>query len=232
MNDKAVLAYARAVTHDASLVQSPFWGSDPFRLANRNKAIAASLLTDCRRAGCRRSAGFKDDLAAWADGCHRQVDASPGDARARSDLAMTLFALGRDDEALAEARRAVARSTDNAYARTALGVATLDRGHGDLAAARKELALGADLGDPDAIMLLVLTYRAPPGAARCSQTLVSRPKGRPCPQQLRTGSRPPCRCRRRWSFTTAFRITTSASSTTVRGSCANPRRPSSFRRNG
>src|SRR5207253_2217484 len=93
MNDEAVDAYARAVTHDASLVQSPFWASTPFRLASRVDAIARSLLKDCQKA--RNSAifaGFRDDLASWADGCRRQVEASPGDARARSDLAVVLFA--------------------------------------------------------------------------------------------------------------------------------------------
>ncbi len=156
-------AYATALTHDAGLVQSPFWLTTPFRGAVRGDAISDSFLTDCQKGRVSAIyAGLLDNLAAWADGCRRQVEAAPRDSRARSDLAVILYVLGRHDEALAEARKAVDRAPDNQYARTAAGIA-LSSG-GDVEKVRHELLLGAWLGDPDAALLLAYTY-APPRPA-------------------------------------------------------------------
>jgi hypothetical protein len=105
--------------------------------------------------------GYPDDLSALALECAAEVGRT-GDARARSDWAVARIVLGGDDEqALAEARRAVQQAPDNAYVRTALGIA-LGAARGDLDGARDEFESGSYLGDPDAALLLTLTYTQRP----------------------------------------------------------------------
>jgi O-antigen ligase/Flp pilus assembly protein TadD len=180
--DEALRAYAIAVTHDAALLQSPFWQTTPFRASVRQEVADATFLTACQKG---RIAALFPAYAADFEGlerdCRSTVAAAPGDARARSDLAVLLSVLGRDSEALAEARRAVDRSGDNAYARTALGVVLARRG--DLQAARKELLLGTYLGDPDAALLLYYTYRRPATLAVPAIALPS--AGEPAPAEVR-----------------------------------------------
>ncbi|HXH23411.1 MAG TPA: O-antigen ligase family protein [Dehalococcoidia bacterium] len=158
--EEAIDAYARAVTHDASLIESRFWDTTPFRREVRSEVIARTFLTDCRKARvvALYYAYPQDDLAALTSACRRLVERWPSDARARSDLAIALQSTGAREEALAHARRAVAQEPDNAYARTALGFALLAP---DTAAqARRELALGLYLGDPDAAVLLHMYYQS------------------------------------------------------------------------
>jgi O-antigen ligase/Flp pilus assembly protein TadD len=153
----AITAYSTAITHDAGLMQSPFWRTNEDRLALREAALANSFLPFCLRARVTAVYGsYDDDLQALADACRRQVESTPGDARARADLAVALYVLGRQEEALQESQRALDRAGDNAFVRTARGIVLA--GTGDLAAVRKELFLGAYLGDPDAALLLRYTY--------------------------------------------------------------------------
>jgi tetratricopeptide (TPR) repeat protein len=152
----AISGYARAISHEPGLLQSPFWTTTPFRSEVRGTAIERSDLTDCLKARVTALySGFPDDLQKLADGCRELVEAS-GDARDRSDLAIALHSLGREEEALTEARLAVAQAPDNAYARTALGVAL-----GPFAteeAIRNEFARAAFLNDPDGALLLAWSY--------------------------------------------------------------------------
>jgi tetratricopeptide (TPR) repeat protein len=162
-NEDAASAYARAVSHDAGLVQSPFWNTSAFRIASRNQVVAASALTVCEKGRITvLYAGYRDDLRPLEQQCRTQVEAAPLDARARSDLAVILHGLGRRDDARREAEDAVARVPDSPYARTALAIALMPEG--DLEAVRHELLQGAYLGDPDAALLLDYTYEPPAGA--------------------------------------------------------------------
>ena len=162
-DDDAVAAYSRAVSHDAGLVQSPFWTTSPLRTARRDPIIDASDLTPCEKGRVTAMyAGYRDDLTALAEQCRAQVNAAPLDARARSDLSVILYGLGRREEAHREAKDAVARVPDSPYARTALAISLMP--DGDLAAVRHELLLGGYLGDPDAALLLAYTYEPPVAA--------------------------------------------------------------------
>jgi tetratricopeptide (TPR) repeat protein len=158
--DEARYAYSVALSQDSSLVQSPFWSTSPFRSAVRADAIADSTLTPCDKG--RMSViyrGTPDDLDPWLTECRALVDAAPGDALSRAGLAVTLYGLGRVEEAEQEGRAAVNRVPDNPYARTALAIVLGARG--DLAAVRHELMLATHLGDPDGALLLLLTYQGP-----------------------------------------------------------------------
>jgi tetratricopeptide (TPR) repeat protein len=160
LQDDALNAYAWAVTHDPGLIESRFWTTNDFRRDVRNEVIRRAFLNDCQKA---RIVGLyrrypDDDLGALLEGCRKVVAGSPADARARSDLAIALRRSGSQEEALAEARRAVDQAPDNAFARTALGFVLMDPDTVD--EARRELALGADLGDPDAVILLYMLFES------------------------------------------------------------------------
>ena len=168
--DEAGFAYDGALSHDASLVQSPFWGTNATRRGLRQDAVQRARLTPCEKG--RVTAfyrGFNDDLNELEAGCRRLVQEKPADARARSDLAMIIFAGGRQAEARLEARRAVSQVPDSPYVRTAYGVTLLPEG--DIERARHELMLGAQLGDPDAALILAYTYST---ADRASDNVVVR----------------------------------------------------------
>ncbi len=164
--DEAVSAYSKAVTHDPTLIESSFWASTPFRRDVRAEVFGNTFLTACQKARvvALYSRYAEDDLMGLDQACRRQVEGSPSDARARSDLAIALYRTGATEEAEAQARRAVGQAPDNAYARTALGFVLLDRD--TLADARHELMLGAQLGDPDALVLLAMSYQLSLGGAR------------------------------------------------------------------
>jgi O-antigen ligase len=158
--DEAAAAYATALSKEPSLLQSPFWGLSGNRFALRQGAVDASELTACEVGRIAALyAGYDDNLERLALECRDRLRTRPGDARARSDLAVMLTALGRDGEALEEARRAADAVPDNPFVRAALGIALL--GAGDLQDVRHELAVAAHLKDPDAAMLLAATYGPP-----------------------------------------------------------------------
>jgi tetratricopeptide (TPR) repeat protein len=181
--EEAAVAYSRALSHDAGLVQSPFWATNEFRLSVRQFALDASTLTACEKG--RVTAiyrGYPDDLSLLANDCRLLVERNPGDARARSDLAMILYALGRRDEALLQAEEAVRRVPDTPFARTALAVTLIPEG--DLARVRQELMLGAYLGDPDAALLLTYTYEAPGPANPVPANLGLPSESKPAPPEV------------------------------------------------
>jgi hypothetical protein len=158
--DEAAYAYGLAVFRDPGLVQSPFWVENSSRFPLRQQAIDSSGLTDCEIGRISAMyAGFPDDLGALANSCGEIVRGSPGNARARADLAVILTGLGRDADALREAQAAVNQVPDNPFIRTSLGVAL--SGSGDLDRMRHELMIASHLGDPDATLLLTYTYEPP-----------------------------------------------------------------------
>lgn len=157
----ALAAYATALRRDPGLAQSPFWGTSNERLTQlRPQAMAQAGVSACELG--RVSAiyhGYRDDFAALEAICRAEVMANPGDAAARSGLALIIFAQGRYDEARTEAQAAVSRVPDNPFARTALGISKGQQG--DLKGARRELMQAAQLKDADAALLLAYTF-APP----------------------------------------------------------------------
>jgi tetratricopeptide (TPR) repeat protein len=160
LQDDAIDAYAWAVTHDPGLIESRFWTTNDFRRGARGEIIGRTFLNDCQKA--RVVALYnrfpEDGIGPYLDGCRDVVAGSPSDARARSDLAIALQRAGSKEEALREARRAVGQAPDNAFARTALGYVLMDPD--TVEEARRELALGADLGDPDAVILLYMLFES------------------------------------------------------------------------
>jgi tetratricopeptide (TPR) repeat protein len=174
LRPEASAAYAAAMSRDSGLAQSPFW-TPPDRADLRERTTTLSTLTSCQRGRMFAMYAFvAEDLDTLARDCAALIEATPADARARSDLAVILRALGRDGEATAQAERAVQQVPDNPFARTALGIARSDQG--DIAGVRHQLLLGAYLGDPDAALFLLHTYEPPPGGSPAHQLrLLSEP---------------------------------------------------------
>jgi hypothetical protein len=114
-------------------------------------------------------AGFRDNLSTFESQCREHLAGAPGDIRARSDLALILYGLGRFDDAKAEAASAAAVVPDNPFVRTAAGVTLMPEG--DIERIRHELMLGSYLGDPDAALFLSYTYA--PGSIRRSNNVVA-----------------------------------------------------------
>jgi O-antigen ligase/tetratricopeptide (TPR) repeat protein len=181
--DEAFFAYSRAVSHDAGLVQSPFWSTSPARTNLRDDALDVSELTACEKG--RVTAiyrGYPDDLAALETQCRAHVESNPVDARARSDLSLLLYAQGRRDEALREAETAVQRVPDNPFVRTAYAVSLIPKG--DIDRVRQELTLGSYLGDPDASLLLAYTYQPPDASNPVLRNLGLPSRSAPMPREV------------------------------------------------
>lgn len=157
----AIRTYSIAITVNEGLMQSPFWETNEFRTQARVAALESSFLPYCQRVRVTAIYGmYMDDMRQLVNLCRIQVETVPGDARARSDLALGLHVLGEQDAALAESQRAVERASDNAFVRTARGIILGPTG--DVAAVRREFLHGAYLGDPDASLLLRYTYAGAP----------------------------------------------------------------------
>jgi Flp pilus assembly protein TadD len=169
LTEEAGDAYTRALSHDAGSVQSPFWASNPVRRGLRETALKAAALTPCEKGRVTSIyRGFVDDLNALEAGCRQLLEERPGDARARSDLAIIVYALGRQAEARLEARTAASQVPDSPYVRTAVGVTLIPEG--DIEKVRHELTLATYLGDPDAALILAYTYGG--GPARIANPVV------------------------------------------------------------
>ncbi len=164
MPGDALYAYTNAVTHDAGLIDSPFWEATEFRRDARETIVAHTFLSPCQKARVvAMYRGYPDDLEGLAGACATEV-ASSNDPRRRSDLAVALASLGRIDDAKRAAQAAVDHAPDNAFARTALAIAKAR--DASLDEVRHQLMLAADLGDPDAALLLYYTFnQAPPALA-------------------------------------------------------------------
>ena len=168
---EAMEAYALALSHDAGLVQSPFWTTNPTRTGMRTRALEASDLTACEKGRVSAIyAGFRDDLLRLESQCNLARSVNPNDARSLSDWAVIVYAAGDFEPALEIAQQAAATVPDNPYVRTALGITLMQTG--DIDRVRRELMLGAYLGDPDAALLLSYTY-APPGITRPSNIVAN-----------------------------------------------------------
>lgn len=158
--DEATTAYAVAVTHDPTLIESRFWTTTPYRRAARDDVLAGTFLSGCQKARTAALYGrFPEDRDdEFTGACTREVEASPGDPRLRSDLAIALSRAGDRQRAEGDARLAVSLAPDNAAARTALGFVLLSPE--TIEEARHNLVLAAQLGDADALLLLAMSYES------------------------------------------------------------------------
>lgn len=154
MRDDAIAAYARAVSIDPGVTQSPYWASTPQRQTMRAAVIEASGLDACTIGHFAALYGvFVDDLDPLAAACGAIVGAPGGEAN-RSSLALILFALGRVEEARIEGERALLASTSP----ETLVMSAIVLAEGDLTRVRTYLFQASQYGGPDAAALLAYTY--------------------------------------------------------------------------
>ena len=153
LTNEAIDAYGAAMHIDASLAQSPYWGTTDTRQSVRAQVLAASELDACELG---RQAGiygvYVDELPALTSDCREIVDA-PGGKAERPDLAIMLFAQGQTEEASAEADEALKALGRNA---DTLVMSSLVLSDGDLAQARSDLFDA--FAHADAAALLAYTY--------------------------------------------------------------------------
>ncbi len=184
--DEAIETYARAVSTDAGIASSTFWTETPERRATYPQVLLGSILAlnPCTLGTFLLSAPegapipSEIDRGGLVDGCRALAREHPDDLYVRVNLARMLMA-EETPEAMVEARAhldfAVRRQPDFAPARRELG-----RWHdlqGDREAARHEWLLGAQLDDPESILLLGRTYSpqfVPPGLVSRLETLLER----------------------------------------------------------
>lgn len=165
--DEAIETYARAVSTDAGIASSNFWTETPERRAMYPRVLMGSILAlnPCTLGTFLLSAPEgvpipdEIDRDGLVEGCRALSREHPDDLYVRVNLARMLMAEGTA-EAMVEARAhldfAVRRQPDFAPARRELG-----RWHdlrGDREAARHEWLVGAQLDDPESILLLGRTY--------------------------------------------------------------------------
>lgn len=163
----AVFSYAKAISLDPRLLESPFWTSSPFRQEHYGDIISHSslasnpcvLASTLARAGVETVQTADKDLDQLAHDCAAQLLDSPNEVELRVQYGEILTALGDLDKAEQHLRLAVQRQPENASARTALG--KWYAAQGDLESARQEWLLAAQLDDADGALLLGDSY--PPG---------------------------------------------------------------------
>ena len=155
LTNEAIDAYGAAMHIDASLAQSPYWGTTDTRQSVRAQVLAASELDACELG---RQAGiygvYIDDLPSLTSDCREIVEAPGGEAE-RPDLAIMLFAQGQTEEASAEAEEALRTLGRNA---DTLVMSSLVLSDGDLTQARSDLFDAR--ARTDAAALLAYTYSA------------------------------------------------------------------------
>lgn len=181
---RAVEAYSRAVELDARLSQSQFWESSATRAAMRDEVIAGSGLNACQLGSAfvfysPTMAGL-EDLSA---GCAAYVADNPSNAGSRAILAILMYAGGRFDEALPEAR--MARDAQPAAPLTHLALGIALSASGDLQAVRHELMLSAAMNGDEGRLLLAATYEAATGSRQVSPVLSILAGPDPMPNSVR-----------------------------------------------
>jgi tetratricopeptide (TPR) repeat protein len=184
--NEAIETFARAVSTDAGIASSSFWTVTPERREMYPRVLLGSVLAlnPCTLGtfllsapeGALLPAGI--DRGGLADGCRALSQEHPDDLYVRVNLARMLMAEATA-EAMAEARVhldfAVRRQPDFAPARRELGRWYDLRG--DREAARHEWLIGAQLDDPESILLLGRTYSpqfVPPGLVSRLERLLER----------------------------------------------------------
>ncbi len=175
--EEAVDAYARALSLEPSIADSPFWSETAFRRLRfaeivRRSPLAYNQCSLLRLATMDAPTGPRTREEAF-ETCAQRVSANPGDLGARTTLAGALIDEaetslddGNQDEAAASLALAkahldyvLARQPDNGPARTALG--RWHAAQGDLAGARGQWLRAGELGEIEALVLLGDSY--PPG---------------------------------------------------------------------
>lgn len=184
--EQAIETYARAVSTDAGIASSSFWTETPERREMYPRVLLGSVLAlnPCTLGTFLLTAPEgaripkEIDRAGLVDECRALSRSHPDDLYVRVNLARMLMAEGTG-EAMVEARAhldvAVRRQPDFAPARRELGRWYDLRG--DREAARHEWLIGAQLDDPESILLLGRTYSpqfVPPGLVRRLERLLER----------------------------------------------------------
>ncbi len=167
----AIGTYAQVLSMDASLADSMFWDGTPWRREHFAEILAGSTLTlnPCtygsylvqaqRPAVADPSAGSElplHPLKEAEDGCKLLLLEHPNDLTLRIALGRIMMARGDLDGALEHLRYAVDRQPDLGAARTELGRWYAAEGRID--DARREWILGAELDEPESVMLLGDSY--------------------------------------------------------------------------
>lgn len=162
----AIDTYAQVLSMDASLADSTFWDGTPWRREHFAEILAGSTLTlnPCTYgsylAQTLRSVpdAAADDarLVGAEDGCKLLLLEFPNDLTLRIALGRIMMARGDLDGALEHLRYAVDRQPDLGAARTELG--RWYAAEGRIEDARSEWILGAELDQPESVMLLGDSY--------------------------------------------------------------------------
>jgi O-antigen ligase/Flp pilus assembly protein TadD len=169
-DEDAISTYGQVLSMDASLADSQFWELTPWRREHFDEILGASILSlnPCtfgaylaeqqrRDRADRADAASTSDLEQAEEGCRLLLFGLPNDLTLRVALAKIHQALGNNADARGHLDYAVDRQPDFGPARTELGrwfAAT-----GNLSAAREQWVIGAELDEPESVMLLGESYR-------------------------------------------------------------------------
>ena len=151
--EEAVDAYARAISMDPKLADSPFWSGSPFRRTEFAEIVRRSSLDTCAVLALAEVApeAFGSGEKAL-NACRLLVEADPDDAAARVALAAALIDEGELDEAFVHLDEALARRPDYGPARTILG--RWYEAQGEVEEARRQWLRAGQLRQPEALAFL------------------------------------------------------------------------------
>jgi tetratricopeptide (TPR) repeat protein len=165
-DDDAISTYAQVLSMDASLAETTFWDRTRWRQEHYFDILAASilplnpctygtLLTQTTRWDGQE--GVEPELITAEEGCRLLLFTYPNDLTLRVALARIQQVLDKDADARGHLDYAVDRQPDFGPARTELG--RWLAANGDLDAAREQWVIGAQLDEPESVMLLGESYR-------------------------------------------------------------------------
>ena len=164
--DDASATYGQAISMDASLAGSTFFEATPFRKEHFAEILDRSVLgiNPCTHGAYLVEAQRNDPSASPtgldrdAEGCKLILLSRPADLVLRVALAKILMAQGQPMDALAHLDFAAKRQPDFGPAHTELGRWYAAEGNGD--GAREQWVIGAQLDEPESLLLLGNSYPA------------------------------------------------------------------------
>jgi tetratricopeptide (TPR) repeat protein len=168
LEEEAISTYGQVLSMDASLASSAFFDTD-WRQAHITEIFEASVLplNPCTYGAVyldlpaeRRGDAFERFLHEQEEGCRLLLFSVPNDLTLRVALAKLQRELHKSDNARGHLDYAIGRQPDFGPARTELG--RWLAANGDLDAAREQWVIGAQLDEPESVMLLGESY-APGG---------------------------------------------------------------------
>jgi hypothetical protein len=172
LDEDAVSTYGQVISMDAGLANSTFWEMTPWRRDHYDEILQASTIAyspctygaffvEALRTGASSAASTADDLEKARNDCQFLIFTGGlgNDLPSRVALAKIELETGNRDEARGHLSYAIDRQPDYGPARTELG--RWHQGGGDINSARREWAIGGELGEGESLRLLGDTY--PPG---------------------------------------------------------------------